>query len=447
MPIVDRFNVDGQDYSIEPVMDTVPTEGSPNTVSSGGVYDALLQTAPVPTPQQGGNKAFSNGGAYDYLNWLLRASGGGVFKPIASTNSTNLSYLQLLVYAFDKWIAGGYIDNSVGLRFSLDNGLHWGLPFFNKTDVYKIASTTGGYSDGRMVVSVDHEYKEDGTSIDLSTTKGYWSDDGVHWEPCTLTNSSTDKLYPVIGKFGGLWFAGGSYNSTGGIYWSEDGKTWTKGTGMSGRAQAVSYADGIWVAASYADGLWWSTDGKAWTKGTTAGSASLNFFGIEYGNGIWLASTGGIGLPSYAYLQWSEDGKNWTACTTQITEGVLPSYPKFINGRWFAAGAGTSTSYPQTSLNGKSWNYVTGLDREPCFSQFTTDGEVILTTGSIMAWSTDAITWHVIMNARVYNYKVHSMVYNGKGMWLGRGSSFDGSNYESTLGYMPHFRLPSDLAQ
>lgn len=454
MPVVDKINVDGQEYTIEPVMDTVPTEDSPNAVSSGGVYDALLQALPVPTPQQGGNKAFSNGGAYDYLNWLLRISGGGVFKPIASTNGTNPSGATFLIYAFDKWIAGGYKNNNFGLRFSLDNGFHWGLPFFNKTDVYTINTASAAYSDGRMVVSGLGEYKEDGTAIEPSTSeaRGYWSDDGVHWEPCTISGgSASDRLSPVIGKFGGLWFAGGSFNSTGGIYWSEDGKAWTKGTGMSGQAYAVSYADGMWIASSYGDGLWWSTDGKAWTKGTMpSGSPSGTagtFFSIEYGNGVWVASTAGGSLASYKGLQWSEDGKNWTVCTTQTTEGILPGYPKFINGRWFAAGAGANPNYAQTSLDGKFWDYVTGLDREKCFSEFTTDGEVILVTGNIVAWSTDAVTWHEIMNARVRNYSVHSLVYNGKGMWLGKGTSFDGSTFESTLGYMPHFRLPSDLAQ
>lgn len=442
MPVVDKINVDGQEYTIEPVMDATPTEGSPNAVSSGGVYDALLQALPVPTPQQGGNKAFSNGGAYDYLNWLLKVSGGGVFKPIASTNSTNPADPTFLIYAFDRWIAGGYKTNNFGLRFSLDNGLHWGLPFFNKTDVYTISAISAAYSDGRMVVSVSNEYKEDGTSI-TSEAKGYWSDDGVHYEPCT----SPEQFSKVFGKFGGLWLASGHYESTGGILWSEDGKTWTKGTGMAYVAEAVSYADGMWVASSHANGLWWSTDGKAWTKGTMVATQSNYIPVIEYGNGVWVASAGGAAaLSSYANLQWSEDGKNWTVCTTQITEGILPTVPKFINGRWFAAGAGSILSYAQTSLDGKSWNYVTGLDREPCFSQFTTDGEVILATGSIMAWSTDAVTWHEIMNARVHNYMVFGMVYNGKGMWLGRGSSFDGSTFESTLGYMPHFRLPSDLS-
>ena len=40
--IVDRFNVNGQDFFIEPVLDNAPTEGSQHGISSNGVYQTLM---------------------------------------------------------------------------------------------------------------------------------------------------------------------------------------------------------------------------------------------------------------------------------------------------------------------------------------------------------------------------------------------------------------------
>lgn len=58
--IVDRFNVEGEDYFIEPVMDTTPTEDSEKAVASGGVY---AYRSSVPT--DGDKRFFTSEGAYD----------------------------------------------------------------------------------------------------------------------------------------------------------------------------------------------------------------------------------------------------------------------------------------------------------------------------------------------------------------------------------------------
>jgi hypothetical protein len=58
----------------------------------------------------------------------------------------------------------------------------------------------------------------------------------------------------------GLWVCG-SYN---GLWWSEDGKNWTQGTGANTtyRMQYLVYANGLWVCGSQYHGIWWGTSVK-----------------------------------------------------------------------------------------------------------------------------------------------------------------------------------------
>lgn len=65
--IVDRFNVDGQDYAIEPVIDPTPVEGSQHAVMSGGVYNEIkrIDEDKSATPISDSTKNFTAGGAYD----------------------------------------------------------------------------------------------------------------------------------------------------------------------------------------------------------------------------------------------------------------------------------------------------------------------------------------------------------------------------------------------
>lgn len=59
MPVVDKFNVEGNDYYIEPLMDNTPTQGSEKAVSSGGVYGFRSEK-----PAEYDKKFLTSGGAY-----------------------------------------------------------------------------------------------------------------------------------------------------------------------------------------------------------------------------------------------------------------------------------------------------------------------------------------------------------------------------------------------
>ena len=231
--IVDTFNVDGEDYNIEPVMDAVPTQGSPNAVESGGVYSELIATRGATAVETGRNVngAFTRKGAFDYTlgsisaqSWLGKVFGhlfGRVWTQGTGANAT--FSMNKLTYANGLWVCG---------------------------------STYHGM---------------------------WWSEDGKSWTQGTGDNTYYEMEYLVYAN--GLWVCG-SYNH--GLWWSEDGKSWTQGTGGNTyyEMEYLVYANGLWVCGSDSHGLWWSEDGKSWTqvKGITA-TYAMQY--IVYANGMW----------------------------------------------------------------------------------------------------------------------------------------------------------------
>jgi hypothetical protein len=92
----------------------------------------------------------------------------------------------------------------------------------------------------------------------------------------------------------GIWVCG-SYRH--GIWWSEDGKSWTQGTGgnTSETMQYLVYANGLWVCGSDINGMWWSEDGKSWTKG----KGRNTFYAMQYlvyANGLWVCGSAEHGM-------------------------------------------------------------------------------------------------------------------------------------------------------
>lgn len=114
--VVDRFNVDGQDYTIQPVIDPVPTQGSGNAVASGGVYDEISRIDTALAAKASKDLIYSN----------------VVFMPITSSNVEGLtSFIDVAainlrgsnnIY-FTRYIACGS-GTAQGLWYS-DDGFKW----------------------------------------------------------------------------------------------------------------------------------------------------------------------------------------------------------------------------------------------------------------------------------------------------------------------------------
>lgn len=83
----------------------------------------------------------------------------------------------------------------------------------------------------------------------------YSTDGGSTWLDSNVINSTNNTSY----KFNCVYYANGRWVAGGplGIYYSNDGKTWTKATGFSGIVYSIYYYGGIWVAATN-QGLYYS---------------------------------------------------------------------------------------------------------------------------------------------------------------------------------------------
>ena len=81
------------------------------------------------------------------------------------------------------------------------------------------------------------------------------------------------------------------------MWWSEDGKSWTQGTGANTTytMQYLVYANGHWVCGSIRHGIWWSEDGKSWTQGTGA-NTTYTMRELVYANGLWVCGSADQGM-------------------------------------------------------------------------------------------------------------------------------------------------------
>jgi len=153
------------------------------------------------------------------------------------------------------------------------------------------------------------------------------SEDGLQWTQRYSGMAATG--------FTGVAFGGGSFIAVtdmgiGGslIYRSEDGLQWTAvGSGGMGSFRAVTYGDGVFVAAGDAGLLMSSTNGTTWRMVPNVNS-TLFFRALAFGNHHFVAAAARAGA-----LLVSDNGIDWNAsgASTESFPGVA-----FGNG-WFVA--------------------------------------------------------------------------------------------------------------
>ena len=228
--------------------------------------------------------------------------------------------------------------------------------------------------------------------------------DGLGEVDLTQQNDVTKILNPSV--LGQLFFWG-------------IGKDWVKCTGgESYTFRGATYGNGIWVACSANQGLWWSEDGKTWTKSTTSEIASYSSQCAYYLNGIWLAGADNNGM------WWSEDGKTWTQCTGLTSVSV--AYATYANGLWIA---GSYTSGVWWSTDGKSWTQGTGLNATTCYFVIYKNNIFVAGSGAGLWWSTDGKDW---TQSNITSGNLYSVAF-GEGKFVtGCYSSYDGKTWTLT---------------
>lgn len=188
-------------------------------------------------------------------------------KAWTQSTSGQTSSFACVEYVNGLWVAG-CSDTNRGI-FTSDDGKIWTrLNIDFGGSIYHIK-----YANDMWVAG--------GEPVGTSGSVGlWWSLDGKVWSQGT---GNYDPTTTFIEYANGIWVAGGQYYLSGSatlryrLNWSEDGKTWSHGSIPSGQDLeefiGAYYSKGIWIActvnyfsSSYEGGLFTSENGKTWTK-------------------------------------------------------------------------------------------------------------------------------------------------------------------------------------
>lgn len=237
-------------------------------------------------------------------------------------------------------------------RYSEDNGATWIQASVSKTkSVYKSMEFQQGiFSNG---------------------TK--WSLDGKTWENC-IPMLGEVGLYRNMFYAGGLWFKMEEPSSnTYRLYYSYDGKSWTRfdgGIASNNRVTDVLYCDGIWYFMTIR-ALYSTKDLQTVDTTVTYNQLSGSAFLISGQNNIFLRNG--------QYLYYSTDkGATWinppSVSGLTMKKGVL----FYVNHVYIASGSLRTFWYTYYSTNGVDW--IKFLDTESATTVAYEDGLWVMAT-------------------------------------------------------------------
>ena len=189
----------------------------------------------------------------------------------------------------------------------------------------------------------------DQVSAEVDGIKGGFPN-GTEWTTAKVSDSCS-KLTMIHACANGILCAASSEYDNSSIYYTTDGKAWTRSNLTSSPVKAIANANGIWVAiAGDADnegGIYYSTDGKVWTQSNII-TANKGYSNLVYAKGRWV---------TYNFtdqiLYYSEDGKVWEVDDTVIFSNVVNQLV-YVDGVWIAYRSGRACDV-YYSLDGVTW--------------------------------------------------------------------------------------------
>ena len=319
----------------------------------------------------------------------------------------------------------------------------------------------------------------------------HYSEDGVHWHlglDRSAENSNTNDFIAVsYYKDKKIWVAydvKNNYDSPRHIYYSYNGKIWTRATSSALYFNYFKYHNGRFVVyhtePGYTSGnIYYSTDGKTWSSTTYFPNSEKCRFYIECANGFWYVTavdknssknlyrttnfTGFSFVSSYTELSngtfyyiegiyfarlfkndgtaqysYSTDGINWYAITMEFTGKTMYGTNfmdcVFFNGRYIAstyAGIisgtiGSTWTQPENML---STSYTLCQIKDRLFA-YTRSGPSITNPG--IFYTDDGINWTKAEGSPTHNLETNIPIYecNGK-LYINSGysASSQGLNY------------------
>lgn len=360
-------------------------------------------TADSNMPVENGTTKFTTGGAHNMLTSLAPA-----FDATVSYSQGTIVSYQGRLYRCTTDHTGAWSDND----FAIAN-LNEGVGTSNVTGVKGEAESS--YRSGNVNISMTDLIK----NFKIIAGVPFLNYLGRKWKQVR----SLEVIHPRY--FNGLWFAK-SYLQEG-TYISEDAEHWTKVAEET--LTVFMYAGGLFIAEE-TNNLWWSEDGKVWTKGEIIGDTptfsyylyaedklslyqeTLGIYELCADNGIFYSEDGktwqqgsfaNATLPidfrttsivasdtiivagdnNYSRIWWSEDGKIWTSVTFTNSDIY------HILDIWYADGdffCNVNAQGLWHSTNGKTW------------SQYSyTSGSLLLTADYKLYYNRNIKVWIAVI--------------------------------------------------
>lgn len=203
---------------------------------------------------------------------------------------TTQNYVRLdsIAYGDGHYVA---VLNDASTLLSTD-GKNWSLG--GQTGLIRGTSVT--YGNGKFVVAYDRKWAVS-------------SDNGATWTSGTFPSG----YYYTLTFGNGIFVAMEGDDCNGRSAYSSDGENWTSTLTSSATCwEDIAYANGTFVAVGghYID---YSPDGQTWTTAINNPIGLTNGFNsVAYGDGKFIAITGGSSTPTSEIYTSTDDGRLWT---------------------------------------------------------------------------------------------------------------------------------------
>ena len=234
--------------------------------------------------------------------------------------------------------------------------------------------------------------------------KGLMQSDFQNDESIYFTNcKSPEGNYKSVTYANNLFVAVGENIAA----WSEDGRTFTKGTIPDGNYTSITYGNGLFVAIGENIAAW-SEDGKTFTKGNNNGKTKY----VIYANNIFV-SVGDI------YITVSYDGKDFS--TTSFVGDTNFNSVTFGNGVFVVVG----DVYIQYSETGTDFKYIPFFEGGGNYKAITYGDGLFIVVGSngLIAYSDSGKSFTKVINESIQNINfIDVKYYNGNFIAVGENN-------------------------
>jgi hypothetical protein len=302
--------------------------------------------------------------------------------------------------------------------------------------------TTNGTAKSWGTVSQYALPTQTGNSGKFLTTNGT----AESWATVTVPLTWTQRLIHGDGSINTIAYNGSNLyvaaGSSGSLYSSPDGVTWTSRTSgfSSDSILKVAYGNGLWVAVGDSGKISTSTDGITWTA-RTANMAASTIYDVIYANSIWVAVGSAGGTSNTGGITYSTDGITWTRKSQSITVGSTYIAVVYNGSNFIVFSSGISTNnYLYASTPSGTWTAANDGTTGGATNAFYDGTRVlkVVSNSGLVWYSTSAtigtmtnITGAVLPSSNAYNYYYNGAIYGASAFITSVSTTPATGNYAS----------------